>query len=179
MWSPESGTPSIRKTPGRKCQHRYQLMVNAGKTATIWLRLSDQAPGSMGEPFGNQFAQIIGSRRREADEFYEAITPSRVSRDEARVMRQALAGMLWTKQFFFFDLDKWLTEHGDDPMKSRVRAMRNSEWFHMVNQHVISMPDKWEYPWYAAWDLAFHAVALSAVDVDFAKELIARSDAAG
>jgi hypothetical protein len=85
-------------------------------------------------------------------------------------MRQALAGMLWSKQFFYFDVDKWLKEHGDDPMKRNGRTMRNSEWFHMVNEHVISMPDKWEYPWYAAWDLAFHAIALSTVDPDFAKQ---------
>ena len=85
-------------------------------------------------------------------------------------MRQALAGMLWTKQYFFFDVDKWLEEHGVDPMKPGGRFMRNREWFHMVNQHVISMPDKWEYPWYAAWDLAFHTIALSTVDVEFAKE---------
>ena len=70
-------------------------------------------------------------------------------------MRQALAGMLWSKQYFYFDVDLWLTEHGDDPMKPGGRSIRNSEWFHMVNQHIISMPDKWEYPWYAAWDLAF------------------------
>jgi hypothetical protein len=110
------------------------------------------------------------ARRREADEFYQAITPKRVSEDEARVMRQALAGMLWSKQYFGFDLDKWLTEHGVDPMKRGGRHVRNSEWFHMVNNHVISMPDKWEYPWYAAWDLAFHTIALSTVDVDFAKQ---------
>ena len=85
-------------------------------------------------------------------------------------MRQALAGMLWSKQYFGFDVDKWLEEHGVDPMRPGSRQMRNSEWFHMVNDHIISMPDKWEYPWYAAWDLAFHAIALSTVDVDFAKE---------
>ena len=123
----------------------------------------------MGDPFKG-FAEIMQTRRREADEFYRAITPERVSEDEARVMRQALAGMLWSKQYFGFDVDKWLKEHGDDPMRPGSRPMRNSEWFHMVNDHVISMPDKWEYPWYAAWDLAFHAIALPTVDVDFAKE---------
>ena len=85
-------------------------------------------------------------------------------------MRQALAGMLWSKQFFFFDVEKWLEEHGIDPLKPGGRPMRNREWFHMVNQDIISMPDKWEYPWYAAWDLAFHTIALSTVDTDFAKE---------
>ena len=85
-------------------------------------------------------------------------------------MRQALAGMLWTKQYFFFDVDKWLKEHDADPMKRCTSSVRNSQWFHMVNQHIISMPDKWEYPWFAAWDLAFHTIALSAVDTDLAKE---------
>ena len=85
-------------------------------------------------------------------------------------MRQALAGMLWSKQYFGFDVDQWLEEHGADPMKPGARHMRNSEWFHMVNQHIISMPDKWEYPWFAAWDLAFHTIALSTVDGDFAKD---------
>src|SRR5580698_1621525 len=158
---------------GTKASAQYQITVGAGKTATICLRLSDQEPAAMGDPFGSQFGQSMQTRRREADEFYRAITPGRVTEDQALVMRQALAGMLWSKQFFFFDLGKWLTEHGDDPMKSRTCIVRNSDWFHMVNQHVISMPDKWEYPWYAAWDLAFHAIALSAVDVDFAKEQLA------
>ena len=110
------------------------------------------------------------TRRGEADEFYRAITPERVQEDEARVMRQALAGMLWSKQYFNFDVATWLREHGVDPERPAEIQMRNSEWFHMVNEHVISMPDKWEYPWYAAWDLAFHTIALSTVDVDFAKE---------
>ena len=100
----------------------------------------------------------------------KSITPERVSKDEALVMRQALAGMLWSKQYFFFDVDKWLEEHGINPMKPGGRSMRNREWFHMVNRHIISMPDKWEYPWYAAWDLAFHTIALSTVDPEFAKE---------
>ena len=89
------------------------------------------------------------TRQAESDEFYRKVTPSHVSEDEARVLRQSMAGMLWSKQFFFFDVDKWLSEHGEDPMKGSKRVMRNSEWFHMLNQHVISMPDKWEFPWYA------------------------------
>ena len=154
---------------GTKCAAHYQLNVGAGKTATIRLRLSDLAPNAVGDPFGT-FATTVPTRRAEADEFYKSITPARVSADEALVMRQALAGMLWSKQFFFFDVDKWLEEHGQDPLKPGGRFMRNREWFHMVNRHVISMPDKWEYPWYAAWDLAFHTIALSTVDPDFAKE---------
>ncbi|HTU51206.1 MAG TPA: hypothetical protein VMF56_11455 [Acidobacteriaceae bacterium] len=154
---------------GTKSSAHYQISVGAGKTATIRLRLSDLAPAAVGDPFRN-FAATMETRKREADEFYESITPSRVSEDAALVMRQALAGMLWSKQFFFFDVDLWLREHNADPMKSGARMMRNSEWFHMLNQHIISMPDKWEYPWFAAWDLAFHAIALSAVDTDFAKQ---------
>ena len=155
---------------GTKVSAHYQLNVGPGKTITMWLRLSDLRPDALRDPFGTEFAQTMQSRRREADEFYRAITPARVSKEEARIMRQALAGMLWSKQYFALDVDKWLEEHGADPMQPRARQIRNSEWFHMVNHHIISMPDKWEYPWYAAWDLAFHAIALSAVDVEFAKE---------
>src|SRR5215471_7981268 len=156
------------KNTGTKAAAHYQVEVGAGKTATIRLRLSDMAPAALRDPF-NSFAEIMQGRRREADEFYRAITPQRVSEDGARVMRQALAGMLWSKQYFGFDVDKWLEEHGVDPLRRGAPQMRNSEWFHMVNDHIISMPDKWEYPWYAAWDLAFHTIALSTVDVDFAK----------
>jgi hypothetical protein len=126
---------------------------------------------AIGDPF-KDFATSIESRSSEADAFYRAVTPQRLNEDEARVMRQALAGMLWSKQYFGFDIDKWLEEHGIDAMKPGAKQMRNSEWFHLVNHHVISMPDKWEYPWYAAWDLAFHTLALSVVDLDFAKQQI-------
>ncbi len=154
---------------GTKSAAHYELHVAAGQKVTIRLRLSDQAPAIVGDPF-KDFSKIMQTRQHEADEFYKSITPSRVSEDEALVMRQALAGMLWSKQYFFFDVDKWLTEHGADPMKPDSRPMRNSQWFHMLNQHVISMPDKWEYPWFAAWDLAFHTIALSCVDTELAKE---------
>jgi hypothetical protein len=154
---------------GTKAAAHYQLNVGAGETATIRVRLSDLGPAVIGDPF-KSFAQIMQVRQNEADEFYRGITPEQVSKDEALVMRQALAGMLWSKQYFGFDLHKWLVEHGVDSMRPDQKTMRNSEWFHMVNQHIISMPDKWEYPWYAAWDLAFHSIALSTVDVDFAKE---------
>jgi hypothetical protein len=163
---PESVNPE--KT-GTKSSAHYQLNVGAGHTATVRLRLSDAAPSVVGDPFKG-FAATMQTRLREADEFYKCVTPTSVSEDEALVMRQAMAGMLWSKQYFFFDVDLWLTEHDEDPMKPHRRLGRNSEWFHMVNQHIISMPDKWEYPWYAAWDLAFHTIALSTVDADFAKE---------
>ena len=154
---------------GTKCAALYQVRVAPGKPSTIRLRLSNLAPAALPDPF-KDFSANLQTRQREADEFYKSITPDRLTQDEALVMRQALAGMLWSKQFFYFDVDKWLEEHGADPMKPGARQMRNSEWFHMVNKHVISMPDKWEYPWYAAWDLAFHTMALSTVDPDFAKD---------
>ena len=154
---------------GTKSSAHYTLNVDAGKTAVIRLRLSDVQPSAMGDPF-KSFDTIMQTRRQEADEFYQCITPKHVDEDAALVMRQALAGMLWSKQFFFFDVDKWLDEHDDDPLANGNKTMRNSEWFHMVNENIISMPDKWEYPWYAAWDLAFHTIALTTVDIDFAKE---------
>jgi hypothetical protein len=155
---------------GTKAAANYRMTVGAGKTASIWLRLTDRPPSELGEPFGRPFAETIQVRRAEADDFYRSITPENVGDDAARVMRQALAGMLWSKQYFGLDVSKWLEEHGAPPMQSGAPRIRNSEWFHMVNEHVISMPDKWEYPWYAAWDLAFHTIALSPVDLDFAKE---------
>jgi hypothetical protein len=126
------------------------------------------------KPADNAFAKfddIFAARLAEANEFYDRITPKNLTEDERRVHRQALAGMLWFKQFYYFDLDKWLLEHDAHPVlgSGKGRA-RNGEWFHMLNQDVISMPDKWEYPWYAAWDLGFHTVALSLVDFDFAKD---------
>jgi hypothetical protein len=154
---------------GTKAAAHYQLSVGAGATAVIRLRLSNAAPDAA-EPFGKGFDQVIEARRHEADAFYRAITPAGVGEDAANVMRQALAGMLWSKQYFFFDVDMWLREHGVDPLRPSSRQMRNREWFHMVSDHVISMPDKWEYPWFAAWDLAFHTIALAAVDIDFAKQ---------
>jgi Glycosyl hydrolase family 63 C-terminal domain len=154
---------------GTKAAAHYQFTVGPGETTTIRLRLTDLAPDTIGDPFRN-FDATLRTRLVEADAFYKSITPGGTGEDEALILRQALAGMLWTKQYFFFDVGKWLEEHGVNPMKRGGRSIRNREWFHMVNRHVISMPDKWEYPWYAAWDLAFHTIALSAVDTDFAKE---------
>jgi hypothetical protein len=154
---------------GTKAAAHYTVATGSAQTATIRLRLSDVAPASQSAPF-KSFADTMLARQQEADEFYRDITPERVSEDQARVMRQALAGMLWSKQYFGFDVEKWLVEHGVNPLRPSGRQVRNTEWFHMVNEHVISMPDKWEYPWYAAWDLAFHTIALSTVDVEFAKE---------
>jgi hypothetical protein len=151
---------------GTKSAAHYRLDIAPGETSTIRLRLSNN--GVAGDPFGSQFDQMMAKRKEEADAFYRAMTPARVGEDTANVMRQALSGMLWSKQFFFFDLDKWLEEHGVDPM--RHSTTRNRDWFHVIGNNVMSMPDKWEYPWFAAWDLAFHSLALSMVDVDFAKQ---------
>ena len=155
---------------GTKCAAHYRANVGAGQSTVIRLRLSKATLGKSSPPFGKSFDQIFADRLREADEFYKSVTPPSASADEANVMRQALAGMLWSKQFFFFDGDNWLDEHNSNPLHSGYRNSRNSEWFHMMNKDIISMPDKWEYPWYAAWDLAFHTLPLAIVDPDFAKE---------
>ena len=158
---------------GTKVAAHYRVTVGAGKTAVIRLRLSSSFLDQKGQPFGRNFDQLFDDRLREADEFYQSVTPPSVSQDAANVMRQAIAGMLWSKQFFYFDGDNWLDEHHSNPLHHGFHNARNSEWYHMLNQDVISMPDKWEYPWYAAWDLAFHTVPLSIVDPDFAKEQMA------
>ena len=155
---------------GTKVAAHYRVKIDAGQTKVIRLRLSKSSPDQKRESFGKQFDEIFANRLREADEFYKSVTPPSVGEDAAKVMRQALAGMLWSKQFFFFDGDNWLDEHHSNPLHTGYRNSRNTEWFHMLNHDIISMPDKWEYPWYAAWDLAFHTLPLSIVDPDFAKE---------
>jgi hypothetical protein len=155
---------------GTKVAAHYRATVGAGQTHVIRLRLSGSSPGQKGEPFGKPFDELFADRLREADAFYRSVTPPSVSEDAANVMRQALAGMLWSKQFFFFDGDNWLDEHNSNPLHAGYKTARNSEWFHMLNEDIVSMPDKWEYPWYAAWDLAFHTLPLVIVDPDFAKE---------
>ncbi len=164
---------------GTKVSPHYLATIEGGQSRRYRLRISQKKPRQWGQPsssgqgpFGKTFDDAFDLRKQEADQFYRDITPAKVTPDEAMVMRQALAGMLWTKQYFGLDVDKWLEEHGVDPLRPGDHSIRNSEWFHMVNEHVISMPDKWEYPWYAAWDLAFHTIALSCVDIDFAKEQI-------
>jgi len=155
---------------GTKVAAHYRVTVGAAQTEVIRLRLSSSSPDQQGEPFGKDFDKVFAERHREADEFYRSVTPPSVSEDAANVMRQAIAGMLWSKQFFFFDGDNWLDEHHSNPLHSGYRNARNWEWFHMLNEDIISMPDKWEYPWYAAWDLAFHTLPLSIVDPGFAKD---------
>ena len=163
----DRGAVNPAKT-GTKAAARYLLDVPAGGCEVVQLRLTG---GSATQPFGKEFEKAFQQRLADANEFYDRITPVSLGEDERRVHRQALAGMLWTKQFYYFDVDQWLKEHDAHPhMGGKGRAPRNAEWFHMLNGDVISMPDKWEYPWYAAWDLAFHTVALSLVDFDFAKD---------
>ncbi len=150
---------------GTKAALRYRLTVPAGATAEVRLRLSPDGAGVDGT-----WEQAMADRERDADELYAALTPAGTSADEAQVLRQALAGMLWSKQFFHFDVDRWL--EGDPalppPPQARIYG-RNHEWRHLNNADVISMPDTWEYPWYAGWDLAFHCVPLALVDPEFAK----------
>lgn len=165
---------------GTKSAVHYELDIGPRESKVIRLRLSKISPAigsklSLMKPaqIGTQFEETISTRQREADEFYDSITPSSLNEDQARIMRQALAGMLWTKQYYSFDASRWLDEHKVNFLSSRPRNYRNREWFHMYNDDVISMPDKWEYPWYAAWDLAFHTAALAMVDVKFAKKQLA------
>jgi len=157
---------------GTKVSPHYQLKVGPGATQVVRLRLTKAEPAKLKDPFA-KFDAIVSQRLKETDEFYDFLTPPSVKadRDRTNVMRQALAGMLWSKQYYYFDLDQWLEEHHAHPLhRGDQQTARNREWFHMVNDDVISMPDKWEYPWYAAWDLAFHCLAISIADYDFSKQ---------
>ena len=160
----ESGAVNPDGT-GTKGALHHILVVPAGGSATIRLRLTDtQSPS----PF-DDFDELMSARRGEADHFYSDVLAGNLSEEDRLVGRQALAGMLWSKQYYAFDAERWLTEHGSDPL-SPDPGLRNHDWRHMTAQDIISMPDKWEYPWFAAWDLAFHTVALAAVDIAFAKQ---------
>ena len=156
---------------GTKAAAHFTVTVGPKNTKTIRLRLFGKAPGRGSKDVTSAFADfdsLLEQRRMEADAFYAVVIPRSLSGDESRVMRQALAGMLWSKQFYLYDVNQWLVERGAAAL--RARAPRNDRWQHMQNADIISMPDKWEYPWYAAWDLAFHVLALTLVDADFGKE---------
>jgi Mannosylglycerate hydrolase MGH1-like glycoside hydrolase domain len=162
---------------GTKVAAHYRLGVGPGQSARMRLRLTDQAPvarrarpARVGWPVARDFDEILAARSREADEFYRSVTPPSSTPAAADVMRQAIAGMLWSKQFYYLDANQWLEEHRAHPLHPGNRHFRNQEWFHMINENLISMPDKWEYPWYAAWDLAFHTLPISIVDPDFTKQ---------
>jgi len=158
---------------GTKVSARYQLELEPGASTVIRLRLTRTAPAELGKPFGD-FDAVFRERAEEADQFYANLKSPATSGnpDRAAVLRQALAGLLWSKQFFNYDVSEWLQLHDAHPLQPGSHPYRNREWFHMLNQDIISMPDKWEYPWYAAWDLAFHTVPMAMVDPDFANHQI-------
>jgi len=150
---------------GTKAAAHYRMSIDAGETQVVRLRLTD------GEVFLDGFDQVFASRIQEADEFYASVIADTLGSDARNVMRQALGGMLWSKQFYHFDVKRWMDgDPGQPPPPAERLKGRNKDWRTLYNEDVISMPDKWEYPWYAAWDLAFHTIALSLVDSDFAKE---------
>lgn len=161
----ETGAINPNQT-GTKSAVLYKTSIPAGKSAVFRLRLSKE---TFKEPFKN-FETIIQRRHKDADDFYDSIQPSNLNADEKRIQRQAFAGLLWSKQLYYYDIEQWL--EGDKaylpPPESRKYG-KNAKWEHLFNFDVISMPDKWEYPWYASWDLAFHCIALALVDADFAK----------
>jgi mannosylglycerate hydrolase MGH1-like protein len=153
---------------GTKASGHYALEVAPGQAAAVRLRLVNAPLAS--SPFGQEFESIFAQRATEADEFYASIIPATLSEDGKRVMRQAFAGLLWSKQFYHYDIRRWLVGDPTQPPPPPERLVgRNREWLHLYNEDIISMPDKWEYPWYAAWDLAFHTIPLALVDPDFAK----------
>jgi hypothetical protein len=150
---------------GTKVAAHYRFAVPAGGVVSVRVRLSADGAGL------DDFAAVMTRRRAEADEFYAALQHNVVEREERLVQRQAFAGMLWSKQYYYFDVRQWLRGDPQQPPPPHSRRNgRNAEWRHLFNSDVISMPDKWEYPWYAAWDLAFHCVVLAQVDPDFAKQ---------
>jgi hypothetical protein len=155
---------------GTKAAAWQRLEIPGGGNARMRLRLTDES-GASGEPLGEEFDRTFALRKAEADEFYAAVIPDRLSADEKNVMRQAFAGMLWSKQFYKYDVRRWLKgDEGQPPPPPERLTGRNSDWQHVFNSDVLSMPDTWEFPWFAAWDLAFHCVVLSLVDAQFAKD---------
>ena len=155
---------------GTKAAAYYRLAVAAGASASVRLRLTDGAWRTV-DPLGGEFDRILDERKAEADEFYAAVIPDRLSAEEKNVMRQAFAGILWSKQFYKYDVRRWLKgDPGQPPPPPERLKGRNSDWPHVYNSDVLSMPDTWEFPWFAAWDLAFHCVVLSLVDARLAKD---------
>ena len=159
---------------GTKVAAHYQLTIEPGESSVVRLRLSDTEPPARAgngqrARWGAEFEDVMTRRRAEADDFYDDVVPAGVSEDERDVIRQASAGMLWSKQYYHLDVERWLVAHSRDPLAVDP-SIRNSGWFHMISEDVLSMPDKWEYPWFAAWDLAFHALPLALVDIGFAKQ---------
>ncbi len=157
---------------GTKCAFWYRLEVPPGATAELRLRLRPSRPGGTvpDAALGQQFERVVAARRAEADEFYAEMTPMRAGADEAAVMRQAFSGMLWSKQLYHYDVARWLDgDPAQPPPPAARRGGRNARWRNFNSFDIMSMPDKWEYPWFAAWDMAFHCVALAHLDPAFAK----------
>jgi hypothetical protein len=163
----ENVTELKKRECGTKFSPVYKKKVAAGATSTIYCRLSDT---QIDNPFKTGFKQIFPTRKQEADDFYAAILPKGLSEDLAIIQRQAFAGLLWSKQYYHFDVERWLNnDDGITPVSIQRKTGRNGEWTHLKNQDIILMPDKWEYPWYAAWDLAFQCIPMAIVDPTFAK----------
>ena len=158
---------SRRKT-GTKFAPVYKMKLAGGETKTVYCRLANQW---VDRPFARSFMDaLFTERKKEADEFYQAILPSGMNEDMASIQRQALAGILWSKQYYHFDVEEWLSKtDGISPITHSRGTGRNNDWRHLKNQDIIMMPDKWEYPWYAAWDLAFQCISMAVVDPTFAK----------
>ncbi len=158
------------KHTGTKASFYSRREIPPGGSAVLYLRLFAESE-KPAEIFGSEFEKIFAQRVRETDEFYAGRMPPKISDDEANVIRQAYAGLLWSKQFYYYSVREWIEGDPSQPPPTPERTKgRNSEWKHLYNRDIISMPDKWEYPWYAAWDLAFHMISLSRVDPDFAKQ---------
>ena len=156
------------KTSGTKFAPLYKYNIEAGSSVTVRLRLSKH--GLKTSPFDREFDQVFKLRIKEADEFYDSITKAG-NEDQRAIQRQAFAGMLWSKQYFNIDIPRWLNGDPGNPAPPEARKLgRNHQWHALNNEDIISMPDKWEYPWYAAWDLAFHCVPIAMIDPQFAKE---------
>ncbi len=152
---------------GTKCSPVYKLSVAAGETKTVYLRLSNS---EVKNAFETGFEHIFSVRKKEADEFYESVLPQQKNDDVKNIQRQALAGLIWSKQYYCFDVEAWLqNSDGITEVNEAKINGRNNDWLHLKNKDVISMPDKWEYPWYAAWDLAFQCIAFAKIDAAFAK----------
>jgi hypothetical protein len=164
----KKNTEQLRKQDkGTKFSPVYNCKIAGGATKTIYLRLSDSLTDT---PFGQGFDTIFKQRKEEADEFYKDMLPRNISNELRKVQRQALAGLLWSKQYYHFDVERWISQSdGISPLSTHRTLGRNHDWQHLKNQDVILMPDKWEYPWYAAWDLAFHCIPMAMIDPNFAK----------
>ncbi|WP_413165991.1 MGH1-like glycoside hydrolase domain-containing protein [Capilliphycus salinus ALCB114379] len=155
---------------GTKAAAHYLLEIPAEGVEIIQLRLSDRLFSAEEIVFGSGFESTFSARLQEADEFYNSIIGSSFSEDARNVMRQAFAGMMWTKQFYYYPVGDWLSDEILPPDCPERVAQRNKQWFHLQSADILSMPDKWEYPWFAAWDLAFHCLVLGMIDIDFAKD---------